>query len=58
MNTGLIMVVNVVDGYNNNNNNNNNNMIMVKYAGKTAQGHLQNKHEYIDSQIQNLFTKN
>jgi hypothetical protein len=32
-------------------------IIMIKYAGKTAQGHLQNKHEYIDTQIQNLFAQ-
>ena len=32
---------------NNNNNNNNNNKNKIKYAGITAQGHLQNKHEYI-----------
>ena len=46
MNTSLIFLVYVTDGNNNNNNNN-----IIKYAGITAQGDLQNKHEYTGAQI-------
>jgi hypothetical protein len=45
------MVVYVVDG------NNNNNMVMVKYAGKTAQDHLQKTriHRYTNTKL--IYTK-
>jgi len=49
MNTSLILFVYVDDGNNNNN--------IIKYAGITAQGHLQNKHEYIEAQIHNSVTQ-
>jgi len=52
-NTSLIFFVCVLDGNNNNNNNNN----IMKYAGITAQGHLQNKHEYIGAQIHSSVTQ-